>query len=137
MQYGRDNTNDNRDMSDGKSTSDAEDLRNHSQILASQVRGTEVYNTQGEHLGSVADIVLSKQSGAAQLAIMSFGGFLGIGERYHPLPWQTLTYDETRGGYVVGLTREQLEGAPSYAVGNEPDWNDRSYGASLGGYYGL
>ena len=43
---------------------------------------------------------------------MSFGGFLGIGEKYHPLPWETLTYDTDRGGYVVSVSREQLEGAP-------------------------
>ena len=53
---------------------------------------------------------------------MSFGGFLGVGERYHPLPWNTLKYDTRQGGYVVGLTRQQLEGAPTFARTEIPAW---------------
>jgi hypothetical protein len=67
---------------------------------------------------------------------MSFGGFLGIGERYHPLPWDKLTYDTALGGYVVDVTREQLEGAPSYARDEMP-WSDPLYGQTVYGYYGL
>ncbi len=63
-------------------------------IAASKVNGTTVYNTAGEKLGSVYDVMIDKRSGKAAYAIMSFGGFLGIGDSYHPLPWQSLTYDE-------------------------------------------
>ena len=56
--------------------------------------------------------MLDKMSGKADYAIMSFGGFLGIGDRYHPLPWQALTYDPRQGGYVVDIDRSRLEGAP-------------------------
>jgi PRC-barrel domain len=75
-------------------------------ISASKVTGTEVYNTAGEHLGDVYDVMLDKRSGKIAYAVMSFGGFLGIGERYHPLPWATLEYDTKQGGYVVGLTKQ-------------------------------
>jgi sporulation protein YlmC with PRC-barrel domain len=107
------------------------------QIRASKVDGTSVYNRAGEKLGHVDDIVLNKRDGRATVAIMSFGGFLGIGEQYHPLPWSSLNYDPGRGGYVVDVTREQLEGGPSYRRDEEPDWNDRAYGERMPSYYGL
>ena len=81
-------------------------------ISAGKVQGTNVYNTGGDSLGEVYDVMIDKRSGKVAYAIMSFGGLLGVGERYHPLPWNTLKYDTRQGGYVVGLTREQLEGAP-------------------------
>jgi sporulation protein YlmC with PRC-barrel domain len=108
----------------------------HDTIRASTVKGTDVYNTEGEHLGHIDDIVIGKRDGHAEYAIMSFGGFLGIGERYHPLPWDSLTYDTARAGYVVNVSREQLEGAPTYGIGDEPDWNDPDYGRRIRGYYG-
>ena len=108
-----------------------------SNIPASKVRGTKVYNLQDEHLGEIDDIVLSKHSGEAQFAIMSFGGFLGIGEKRHPLPWQTLTYDEDKDGYVVNLSKEQLERAPTLDRGDHDRLKDRSFGASVYSHYGL
>jgi sporulation protein YlmC with PRC-barrel domain len=85
-------------------------------ILASKVAGTSVYNTAGESIGHVEDVVLDKMSDKIMFAVVGFGGFLGIGEKYHPLPWSQLDYDENLGGYRVGLTREQLEQAPSYEL---------------------
>jgi sporulation protein YlmC with PRC-barrel domain len=109
---------------------------NHDQIRASRVKGTDVYNPSGDHLGHIDDIILTKREGRAAYAIMSFGGFLGLGEQYHPLPWDSLNYDPSRGGYVVDVSREQLEGAPSYAPQDEPDWNDPEYARRIRGYYG-
>src|ERR1700733_5194501 len=97
-------------------------------ISADKVTGTSVYNRQGEKLGSVYDLMLNKANGQVAYAIMSFGGFLGMGESYHPLPWRALTYDTRQDGYVVGIDRRQLEAAPSYTTRDEPDWSDRSYG---------
>jgi hypothetical protein len=65
---------------------------------------------------------------ACLYAVMSFGGILGIGESYHPLPWKVLTYDPGRGGYAVDISRQQLEGAPSYTSSNQPNWSDQTYG---------
>lgn len=93
-------------------------------IRASKVQGAEVFNEAGERLGQIDDIVLSRKEGRAVYAIMSFGGFLGIGERFHALPWESLLFDELIGGYVVPLTRAQLEEAPTYRPGEDPDWND-------------
>lgn len=83
-------------------------------IAASRVTGTNVYNRQAEKIGHVEDIVLDKMSDTVMFAILGFGGFLGIGERYHAMPWSMLDYDPQQGGYVVSLSREELEKAPSY-----------------------
>ena len=73
-------------------------------IASDKVEGTAVYNRAGESLGSVYTVMIDKYSGQVAYAVMSFGGFLGIGERYHPLPWKALTYDTRLGGYVVDVT---------------------------------
>jgi sporulation protein YlmC with PRC-barrel domain len=104
-------------------------------IAASQVNGTTVYNRGGDKLGSIYDVMLDKISGKAEYAIMSFGGFLGIGDRYHPLPWRTLTYDPGQGGYVVDIDRRRLEGAPSYAANESNLWDDPAYGRRVSDYY--
>jgi hypothetical protein len=106
-------------------------------ISADKVTGTAVYNRQGEKLGSVHDVMLNKRSGQVAYAIMSFGGFLGMGESYHPLPWRALSYDTRQDGYVVDIDRARLEGAPNYTASAEPDWDDRAYGQSIDRYYGL
>jgi hypothetical protein len=91
-------------------------------ISANKVVGTAVYNRQGEHLGSVYGLMLNKLNGQVAYAIMSFGGFLGMGESYHPLPWRVLTYDTRQNGYIVDLDRNRLEKAPSYTAATEPEW---------------
>lgn len=86
----------------------------HKLILGSRVNGAPVYNTDGDHIGHVDDLSIERQSGRVIYAIMSFGGFLGIGEKFHPIPWSLLDYEPERGGYVVALDRATLEAAPHY-----------------------
>lgn len=107
----------------------------HDQIRASTVKGTDVYNAEGERLGHIDDIILAKQSGKATFAVMSFGSFLGMGGEYHPLPWESLHYDRDRGGYVVNVSREQLEKAPHYRTEQEPDWNDTRWSDNVTRHY--
>jgi sporulation protein YlmC with PRC-barrel domain len=107
-----------------------------SMIAASKVSGTNVYDLTGTKLGSIYDVMLDKNSGKSQYAIMSFGGFLGIGEKYHPLPWATLKYDPEQGGYVVDLDRRMLEGAPSYDSHDTSLWGDDTWGSRVDDYYG-
>ena len=104
-------------------------------ISADKVVGTSVYNRQGEKLGSVYTLMLNKLNGQVAYAVMSFGGFLGIGESYHPLPWRILSYDTALGGYVVDLDRRRLEGAPTYTSAEEPDW--RTYPERIDAYYAI
>ena len=105
-------------------------------ISADKVEGTAVYNRQGESIGSVYTVMIDKYSGQVAYAVMSFGGFLGIGESYHPLPWKVLDYDTNKGGYVVDLDKRKLEGAPTYRTGEEPIYT-REYGRSVYDYYGV
>ena len=84
-------------------------------ISADKVEGTAVYNREGDKLGSIHTVMIDKVSGKVAYAVMSFGGFLGIGDRYYPLPWDVLTYDTSQGGYVVNRDQSILEGRPPTA----------------------
>jgi hypothetical protein len=103
-------------------------------IASNKVEGTAVYNRKGEKLGTVDNFMVDKRSGKVEYAIMSFGGFLGMGDSYHPLPWSVLNYDTRQGGYVVDLDKRVLQEAPSYTPGHEPRY-DRAYGRQVYGYY--
>jgi sporulation protein YlmC with PRC-barrel domain len=83
-------------------------------ILASKVKGTAVYNNSGDKIGTVEDVVLDKQSNQIMFAALGFGGVLGMGEKYYPVPWSMLNYDEDKGGYVVPLSKDRLDNAPAY-----------------------
>ncbi len=87
-----------------------------SAIRATTVIGANVYNPAGDKIGKVEDVVLDKQSNNIMFAVVGFGGFLGMNEKFHPLPWSTLDYKKDRDGYVVNMTKEQLEAAPSGGI---------------------
>ena len=87
-----------------------------SAILASRVKGTSVYNTAGDKIGHVEDIVLDKESDSIMFAALGFGGFLGMGEKYHPVPWSVLDYNKEKGGYVVAMSEDELKAAPAYSL---------------------
>ncbi len=105
-------------------------------IEASRVQGVAVYNRGAEKLGAIDDVMIDKRSGKTVYAIMSFGGFLGMGENYHPIPWAKLNYDRNLGGYVVDIDNKTLEGSPAYAAGATPRWGDEAYEEDLHRYYG-
>ena len=93
-----------------------EHIRETGQLIsADKVTGTAIYNSAGDNLGSIHDLMIDKRGGRVAYAVMSFGGFLGIGEKYHPLPWHVLAYDETKGGYNIDMTTDQLRDAPAYS----------------------
>ena len=104
-------------------------------IASNKVEGTAVYNRQGERLGEVYNFMVDKRSGKVEYAVMSFGGFLGLGQSYHPLPWRVLTYDTGKGGYVVDLDKDRLRGAPSYSSSEAPDWRNQGWSARIDAYY--
>jgi hypothetical protein len=112
-------------------------LSSHTLIPAEKVTGTNVYNPAGEKLGSVEDIMIDKISGKAIYAVMSFGGFLGIGDRHHPLPWASLKYDTSKEGYVVNLDKKMLTDAPSYDARDDDFTWTPDYGRRVDKYYGV
>ena len=119
-------------------TVDRTKTADHSLITASRVKGEPVFNLSGDRIGHIEDLSVQKASGQVIYALMSFGGFLGVGEKIHPLPWSVLKYDEAKGGYIVPLEKAQLENAPSYAK-DELDafgGRDHSYRDAVFSYYG-
>ena len=104
-------------------------------ISSEKVDGTAVYNRNGDHLGSVHTLMIDKYTGHVEYAVMSFGGFLGIGESYHPLPWRVLDYDTKVGGYVIDCDRSRLDRAPRYTPSSLPDWSDRGYRSRIDEYW--
>jgi hypothetical protein len=106
-------------------------------IAADRVEGTAVYNTAQEKIGSIENVMIDKQTGKVAYAVMSFGGFLGMGDSHHPLPWSMLRYDTRAGGYIVNLDKKTLEGAPSYGPRDRIDWDDEKWGRQVHDYYGI
>ena len=106
-------------------------------ISADRVQGTPVYDQNGGKLGHIEDVLLHKVSGRVAYAVMSYGGFLGAGERYHPLPWSMLTYDTNRNGYVVPLNKSQLDGAPTLGREQVEDQDDTAWAEEVHTHYGL
>jgi sporulation protein YlmC with PRC-barrel domain len=84
-----------------------------SAIRATKVCGTAVHDKSGNKIGEIEDVILDKLSNNIMFAVVSFGGFLGLGEKYHPIPWSTLKYDKPKGSYLVDFTKEQLQAAPA------------------------
>lgn len=103
-------------------------------VASDMVIGTNVYDAEGNSVGEVEKLVLGKRSGRVAYAVLSFGGFLGIGTDYYPVPWETLTYDESVQGFTVNLTKEQIEGAPRYNPDDDYDWYEG--GRTVDDYYG-
>jgi len=103
-----------------------------SAIRAKKVIGTSVKDAAGKKLGEIEDIVLDKQSNNIMFAVVSFGGFLGMAEKYHPLPWPSLNYSERENSYIVNVTEDQLRSAPSDSLeeltkNDGRAYRDRSY----------
>lgn len=106
-------------------------------IGSDKVEGTAVYGADRQKIGSIERLMIDKSSGKVSYAVLSFGGFLGIGDDHYPLPWQSLKYDTNLGGYVTGITESQLNGAPKYRDETSWNWNDPTVGKSVNDYYGV
>ncbi|HVV27349.1 MAG TPA: PRC-barrel domain-containing protein [Rhizomicrobium sp.] len=114
----------------------SEQIKPASLVASDRVEGTAVFRPDGKRIGTIKRLMLDKRRGTVAYAVMSFGGFLGIGDDYYPLPWAMLTYDEALGGYKVDVTDEQLNGAPRFSRDNW-DFGDRTSEAELLGYYNI
>jgi hypothetical protein len=103
-------------------------------IGSNKVDGTAVYDRDGTKLGTVYNFMVGKRSGKVAYAVLSFGGMLGIGGSYYPLPWNTLTYDTSKGGYVLGIDKDRIGSAPSYRAGEDP-FSNTGYGRQVTDYW--
>lgn len=121
---------------DDISKAEANIKETHDLIASDKVEGTKVYDPMGEHIGSIERILVEKRSGKVSYAVLSFGGFLGMGHEHYPLPWSKLNYDESLGGYRVDVTKAQLEGAPRYEREEDEYWTEEN-GRRVYDYYGV
>jgi hypothetical protein len=106
-------------------------------IGSDKVEGTAVYGADDTKIGTIERVMIDKTSGRVSYAVLSFGGFLGIGDDHYPLPWQSLKYDTNLGGYRTGITEQQLQGAPKFGNDNSWDWSDAARTRSVNDYYGV
>lgn len=104
-------------------------------IGSDKVEGTAVYGSDNKKIGSIERVMIDKTSGKVAYAVTSFGGFLGMGEDYYPLPWATLKYDTRLDGYRVNLTEDQLKKAPKYKRSETWNWSDRAADQRVYDYY--
>lgn len=105
--------------------------RDRNLIASDRVEGTPVRRSDGEKVGTIERLMIDKRSGKVAYAVMSFGGFMGLGEGYHTLPWGVLTYNPSLDAYEVNITPEQLKGAPQQA-GVQQAWPQRGQGPQGG-----
>ena len=103
-------------------------------IGSDKVEGTAVYGADDRKIGSVQRVMIDKISGKVAYAVVSFGGFLGMGNDRYPIPWRVLKYSTDRGGYIVPLDKERLRSAPKYSESSVPVY-DRDYGSRINSYY--
>jgi sporulation protein YlmC with PRC-barrel domain len=101
-------------------------------IRAKKVIGSAVHDEDGEKIGQIEDVVLDKLSNNIMFAIVGLGGVLGMGEKFHPIPWAVLDFDEDENAYVVPYSKEELETAPADTLeeltkNDGLPYRDRSY----------
>ena len=107
---------------------------NHSLISSEDVEGTEVYDASEKHIGEVDHLMIDKLTGRVTYAVMSFGGFMGLGHSHYPIPWQALSYDKSLGGFRTSVTEEQLRDAPEFS---DDSFGDRDWEARTHRHYGV
>jgi len=104
-------------------------------IESDRVEGTNVYDPAGNKIGDIKRLMIEKVSGRISYAVMSFGGFLGMGKEEYTIPWNKLEYDTSLGGYRTDITEEQLKGAPTFYRDRDYDWSDRARERELHDYW--
>lgn len=98
--------------------------------------GNDVYNPAGDDLGDIKEILLNVRSGRVAYAVLSFGGFLGLGDKLFAVPWEALKLDTINKRFTLDVAKERLEEAPGFDKDHWPDMADPKWASSLHTYYG-
>ncbi len=98
--------------------------------------GNDVFNRDSEDLGDIKEIMIDMRTGRVSYAVMSFGGFMGVGEKLFAVPWDALSLDTTNKRFVLDVDRERLETAPGFDHNKWPDMADPAWEESIRAYYG-
>jgi sporulation protein YlmC with PRC-barrel domain len=105
-------------------------------LAASTLAGDQVQNSAGEDLGKVDEIMIDIPAGKVAYAVLSFGGFLGMGNKLFAVPWSALRLDEDKKHFILDVDKKKLENAPGFDKDNWPDMADTSWGTRIFSYYG-
>ncbi|MGZ8422768.1 MAG: PRC-barrel domain-containing protein [Nitrospira sp.] len=105
-------------------------------LPASTIEGTAVQNAAGEDLGEINELMIDLEKGRIAYAVLSFGGFLGMGDKLFALPWEALNIGPEGDVFILNVPREKLDNAPGFDKDNWPDWADASWGETVHTYYG-
>lgn len=100
------------------------------------VIGSNVVNKHNEELGTIEDLVLDAGAGRIAYAVLSFGGFLGMGDKYFAIPWNAFHFNLKENRAVLNLDKKQLENAPGFDKDNWPNMADSTWGTSIYKHYG-
>lgn len=104
---------------------------------ASKIIGEAVVNRQNENLGKIHELVFDAKSGQLAYAVLSFGGFLGMGNKLFALPWGALAFSATENKLILNVDKDKLKAAPGFdADAKWPDFADKTWGSSIHSYYG-
>ena len=106
-------------------------------MAASSFEGETVMNPQGDTLGEIEEIMLDVRSGRIAYAVMSAGGFLGIGEKYFAVPWRAFTMDTDRKAFILDVDKERLMNAPGFDKDHWPAMADQTWAGQVHSYYGV
>ena len=104
-------------------------------LSSSSITGTNVTNAKGENLGEVHDLMIDTETGTVNYAVLSFGGFLGLGDKYFAVPFEAFTVNSTTEKFVLNVTKERLENAPGFDKNNWPDTSNHQYWNDLYKHY--
>jgi len=105
-------------------------------MSAGTLAGDRVRNAAGEDLGKIEEIMLDVPSGRVAYAVLSFGGFLGMGNKLFAVPWNALTLDEQEHEFILNVDKQVLENAPGFDKDNWPDMADPNWGSQIYSHYG-
>jgi sporulation protein YlmC with PRC-barrel domain len=103
---------------------------------ANTLVGNDVYNFEDEDIGDIKEIMLDMKTGNVGYAVLSFGAFLGMGEKLFAVPWTALTLDSENKRFVLNVSKDRLQNAPGFDKDNWPNMADKSWSNDLHTYYG-
>lgn len=107
----------------------------NSPVKASSIIGTDVVNPAGENLGDIKEVVIDPGTGRVAYAVVSFGGFLGMGEKLFAIPFSALEYDATDNEYVLDISQDRLKAAPGFDADQWPTMSDEKWNRDVYKYY--
>lgn len=109
---------------------------NNQIVNANDVIGVDVENHQGDNLGKIEALMLDKFTGKVAYVVLSFGGFLGMGDKLFAMPWSIFSYDKTKECFLINVDKEKLKNSPGFNKDHWPNMSDQQWGEQIHNYYG-